>query len=227
MLQRVLEKISGINKFKKIEIGIMISIAMCVIVLNQYTVYKISENEETAIGDSFINKEIDCDAGDFVTDYYVPLGGDGEIVQDTDIDIITTTNTDLPSSCKSIEIYDENLQMLTQLNFKEELNPKLTSSEEFLNLINAQDEGQLKIRLNGKDYIVYFTWATNTRGETRLIVLYSGLNKLGGIWLLSFICYVTLLLIFILVILVHMTNYRSKINLYKKTTKDVRDILNK
>lgn len=225
MLQRVLEKISGINKFKKIEIGIMISIAMCVIVLNQ-SVYKISEIEETAIGDSFINKEIDCDAGDFITDYYVPLGGDEEIVQDTDIEIITA-NTDSSSSCESIEIYDEDLKMLTQVNFKEELNPNLTSSEEFLNLINTQDEGQLKIRLNGKDHVVYFTWADNIKNEKRLIVLYNGHNKIGSVWILTFICYITIFLIFVLIVLVHMTNYRSKINLYKKTTKDVRDILNK
>ena len=226
MLQRVLEKISRINKFKKIEIGIMISIAMCVIVLNQYTVYKISESEGTAIGDSFINNEIDCDAGDFITDYYVPLGGDEEIMQDTDIEIITT-NADLSSSCESIEIYDEDLKMLTQVNFKEELNPNLTSSEEFLNLINTQDEGQLKIRLNGKDHVVYFTWATNTKNEKRLIVLYDGHNKLGSVWILSFIYCIAILLIFVLIVLMHMTNYRSKINLYKKTTKDVRDILNK
>ena len=84
-------------------------------------------------------------------------------------------------------------------------------------------EGQTEITVDDMEQEVYFKWVTNNSGETRLLMVYSAIKIVKGIWLFSFICWMVMILIFVLLIRLHSRSYQDRIDEYRKMTFNLRD----
>ena len=130
-----------------------------------------------------------------------------------------------PDSCKMIEMYDENFEMVFSIQFDKEMAEcnNIHKYPELINLFKESKEGQTTITLGDIDQYVYFQWTSNNRGENRLIVVYSTKEEVQNIWVFTFVCYMVLIMVFILLIRLHHSYYVDKVNQYKKVSKDLND----
>lgn len=135
-----------------------------------------------------------------------------------------------PDSYKMIEIYNESFELLFSLQFDENrkiYNNNIYDHEELLYLLNNTDKGQTLITVGDYKEQVYFEWMTNNKNEKRLVIVYSTKEIVNNIWMFSFICYIILILIFILLIRLHTKNYNDKIYQYKMVSYNFRDEVNR
>jgi len=123
----------------------------------------------------------------------------------------------LPSSYKMIELYDENIDLLFQIQF----NDKIENTEDIhdhpnmMNFFKANQEGQTKIMIDDVEQNVYFKWMDNTRGEHRLLVVYSSIETVQGIWVFHLVSYVIIALVFALLLVLSIRRHNDTISAYK------------
>ena len=123
----------------------------------------------------------------------------------------------LPSSYKMIELYDENIDLLFQIQF----NDKIEKTEDIhdhpnmMNFFKANQEGQTKIMIDDVEQNVYFKWMDNTRGEHRLLVVYSSIETVQGIWIFHLVSYVIIALVFALLLVLSIRRHNDTIAAYK------------
>ncbi len=193
-------KNAGLN----IETLLILLIAGCILFINAFTVRKLNELESAGTSAIFIKDDI-------------------KVIEDEKIR--EEIKEYIPETYKMIELYDENLDILFQAKFNgsdEIIMNDIRKYKNLTELLLSKDEGQTVIDINGKEQSIYFRWVTNTRDEKRLLIVYSTLNKVRGIWLFSFACYITLILVFILLIRLHSKSYHDKINQYHYLTRSLR-----
>lgn len=202
------------NKKKRsiinVETLIILAIAGCIIFLNSFTTSKLFELENAATEAMFIKDGLE----------YVDSNALGE-------EIIKYH----PDSCKMIEIYDESFKLLFSLQFDETThtihNNDIKNHPELVSLLQGNHEGQTAITIDEYNEDVYFQWVTNNRNEKRLVIVYSTKPVVEGIWVFSFVCYLILILIFLLLIRIHTRHYNDKIEQYHKTSINFRDEINR
>jgi len=184
----------------KIETIIIFAIAACMIFLNVFTTSKLSELELVGTEAMFIKDGLTYPESE-------QLGE--EIVKYR------------PDSCKMIEMYDDNFELLFSLQFDENYpihNDNINNHPELLELLTTTKEGQTTIEIGDYTENVYFQWVTNDRNEQRLVIVYSTKEIIENIWIFSFVCYLVIILIFVLLIILHTKEYKEKIKQYKQTT---------
>lgn len=191
------------------EIAIVTLIALCVIFMNFFTLSKIRELEDIANDTIFIKDDLPFieseDLGEELKEY-------------------------LPIAYKMVEIYDPNYQLLFQLNMNSE--PKLDNVNilEYPNIqqmIKSSMEGQSRVLIGDSEENVYFKWIKNSEGDERLIIIYSPINKVKGLWVFSLTSYLILILVFILLIRVHTNSYNEKIKEYTESTISISNSMRK
>lgn len=191
------------------EIAIVTLIALCVIFMNFFTLTKIRELEDIANDTIFIKDDLPFieseDLGEELKEY-------------------------LPIAYKMVEIYDPNYQLLFQLNMNSE--PKLDNVNilEYPNIqqmIKSSMEGQSRVLIGDSEENVYFKWIKNSEGDERLIIIYSPINKVKGLWVFSLTSYLILILVFILIIRVHTNSYNEKIKEYTESTINISNSMRK
>ena len=192
-----------------IDVLIIVVIAACIIFLNSFTTSKLNELEQAGTEAMFIKEGLDYKESE-------QLGE--EIIKYR------------PDSCKMIEMYDESFELLFALQFDKThpiYNYNINNYPELIDLLNKNQEGQTAITIDGYNEDVYFQWVTNSRDEKRLVMVYSTKHIVEDIWVFSFVCYLLLILVFILLIRTHHINYKDKINQYKKVSSNFRDAVNR
>ena len=185
--------------FFNIETSIIIVIAACMIFLNTFTVKKLNELEVARNNAVFLLDEIEFpDQEEFTEEM----------------------KSYLNDSYKMIELYDENFELLFQIQFVDNYKTKgdLINQKDLVSILKNNKEGQTVINIGDSEEDVYFKWITNSRGEERLLLVYSAIKNVRGLWVFSFICWLVLILVFILVIRLHSKNYTEKIEQYKSMT---------
>lgn len=133
----------------------------------------------------------------------------------------------LPSTYKMIEVYDENLDLLFQIQFNESKYAKenITDHPKFINFLKSNEEGQTAITIDNSQQNVYFKWMDNTRGEHRLLLVYSSIDNVKGIWLFHLISYLIIALVFALLLALKIRAHNDKIKSYHMMIDDERNEL--
>lgn len=193
-----------------IETILILMIAVCILFINSYTVRKLNELENNLTTSVFIKQDL-------------KLTNDEVIAEEI--------KNYIPDSCKMVELYDEQLNMLFQAHFNDPADGYVTNDirdyPKLSNLFFTKEEGQAMADINGTEESIYFKWLTNTRGERRLLIIYSAIKKVEGIWVFSLACYITLILVFILLIKVNNDRYNDKIKQYHDLIKSSKnDLIN-
>ena len=200
------------NRFKKsisIETVLVAIIACCLIFLNQFAMHKVKKVEMAVQNSVFIMDHIKFDNSEEFSE---------------------ELKSYLSTSYRMVELYDENIDLLFQIQFSDEFKNKedIKSNEKLLDIIKHNKEGQAIVNMGDVDQAVYFKWVDNNRGERRLLIMYSTKEVISNMWTLSLICYIILILVFALLTRLHLKNYKDKVELYRKNTDNIlQSILNK
>lgn len=192
------------KSFFRIETIIVLLIAGCMIFLNAFTTGKMNELESAGTDAMFIRQDLPYQDSEVLAE---------EIIQYR------------PDTCKMIEMYDENFEMVFSIQFDEEVSTVNDIQEypELISLLKESTEGQTSITINDIEENVYFQWTPNSRGESRLVLVYSTKPKVHNIWVFTFVCYLVLVLVFVLLLILHHREYDDKIKRYKQVAKETSD----
>ena len=185
--------------FFSVETIIILVIAACMLFLNTFTVKKINEIELSRNNAVFLVDDLEFPEQEEFTEELKSY------IQD---------------SYKMIELYDENLELLFQVQFSDSYKSKgdLINQSDLVQILNSNKEGQSTIIIDDDEEDVYFKWITNNRGEERLLMVYSSIRNVKGLWVFSFVCWIVMILVFVLVIRLHSKSYIDRINQYKSMT---------
>lgn len=125
----------------------------------------------------------------------------------------------LPSSCQMIELYDDNFNLIFQVQFTDDINiehkNELKDCKKLINHIQSTQEGQTSFVIGNDEQDIYYKWLTNERGENRLIIVYSDITNVRYLWIIPFICYIVIILVFTLLIRTKMRLMSIKCNQYE------------
>ena len=198
------EKASMIWNLVGLDTLILILIACCMFFLNSYTVTKLNDMQEAKNDAIFIK-------GD------VTFGDEEQFAEE----IINY----LPDTYKMIELYDENLVIGFQVQFNDANIPKddITRYPNIVDILKNNEEGQTRVRIGGTEQDIYFKWLTTSTGERRLLMVYSAVHEITGLWVFSFVCYFVLILVCVLFIRLRYQSLKDNITRYGISTKRIRD----
>lgn len=190
--------------FFNFETIIILVIALCVIFLNSFTTIKMSELESSGNDALFIRQDLPYEDSEILAE---------EIVQYH------------PDTCKMIEMYDENFEMVFSVQFDEKVIEcnNIHNYPELIELLKESKEGQTTITIGDAEEYVYFQWTTNNRNENRLLLVYTAKQEVQNIWIFSFVCYMVMILIFVLLIKMHTCNFSERIKHYRHITQELDD----
>ena len=185
--------------FFSVETIIILVIAACMLFLNTFMVKKINEIQLVRNNAVFLVDDLDFpDQEEFKEEL----------------------KSYLKDSYKMIELYDEEFELLFQIQFNDGYKSKgdLINQKDLISIIKNNKEGQTTITIDNDEEDVYFKWITNSRGEERLLMVYSAIQEVKNLWVFSFVCWFVMILIFVLVIRLHSKSYTDRINQYKSMT---------
>ena len=129
-----------------------------------------------------------------------------------------------------LEIYDESFNQLLRLPLDQN-NHKLVKYDSMKEQKDLQDifmtyqEGYTKMNIDGHDEDIYFSWATTDKGNRELIIVYLSRPVIKMMWAIPFICYLILLLIFVIIIRLKLSIRRAKIDLYNRSSQSVQNAI--
>lgn len=133
-----------------------------------------------------------------------------------------------PDSYKMIEIYTDEFDLMMTLQFitanSRSLN--LHAHPELIDLFKNNAEGHTTLLFGNNDEIkedVYFKWVTGSDENKYLMIVYSSRHPVQNIWIFNFVCYMVLLLVFVLLLYIRLKNYKDKIQQYEQLSNDVRN----
>lgn len=191
------------NHNRLLDTLIIIAIACCVIFINIFTTNKFSDLEKSAHDSVFIIDKL-------------PISEDDEFAEEI--------REFLPDTYKMIELYDENMNLMFQIQFDEgnHYQPSdIREYQEIITRIKNTQEGQARIELDGSEQDFFYKWVVNNKGETRLLIVYSNVEEVENLWVFSFVCYIVIILVFLLLIRLHIRHYKDQSAHYKTISDDV------
>lgn len=135
-----------------------------------------------------------------------------------------------PESCKMVETYDENFNLLVRVMFNETHNHSVDNIKEYpelVNLLKAHDHGHTRIDRGDATEDVYFTWSVMGNGKKCIVIIYTTSPLVKNLWLFNTVCYIVLILIFILLIKLQLKRESDEIKRYNSLVNQSRDIVHK
>lgn len=130
-----------------------------------------------------------------------------------------------PGACKLIDVYGEDLESLFSVQFYDNNtgHAELKDFPDLVNLLRNNAEGHTEVTINGIDENVYFRWSETSRGEHYLVMVYMSQPVVNNLWVFPFVCYMILIMIFILLIRIHIIQHNEKIQYYNALANSRRD----
>ena len=113
---------------------------------------------------------------------------------------------------RSVQFYDNNTG-----------HAELKDFPDLVNLLRNNAEGHTEVTINGIDENVYFRWSETSRGEHYLVMVYMSQPVVNNLWVFPFVCYMILIMIFILLIRIHIIQHNEKIQYYNALANSRRD----
>lgn len=131
-----------------------------------------------------------------------------------------------PDTYKMIEIYTEDFDIMMTLQFIETglKNINLDEYPDLIELFNENEEGHTQLSFSDNEIKedIYFKWVKASDNNKYLMIVYSSRHPVQNIWIFNFVCYIVLLLIFILLLQMHLKNYKDKVQQYEQLSNDLK-----
>ena len=118
-----------------------------------------------------------------------------------------------------IELFSKDFELIFRVQFREDDENKLYDNienhQELMSLFLHNKEGHTNLTIDGEEEDIYFKWTTNNLGEPSLMIIYMARPVVKNLWVFSFICYIILILIFLLVISLKYRMHRQLVREYE------------
>lgn len=207
------------RRFTKIvSVSISILIAICIVFLIQFTNMKFDElinsADEAVLVHQDTNSPIQEELATLIMEYK-------------------------PDACKMIEVYTSDFQPIISFQFlsadpESEVTDSaliedmktITSYPELVELFKENEEGYTTIQIGDTKEDVYFHWVTMaTTGEENLAIMYMSRPVVHDLWIFSFVCYMILILVFVLVMYLILSQNDERIKNYQRISNDVQNTM--
>lgn len=122
-----------------------------------------------------------------------------------------------PESCKLVEIYDEDLNLLIKIEFltnEGKSDQVLSEYPQLVEILTNNESGSTSIETDDVVEYVYFKWAYTESGERILFMVYTAKAQVHSIWVIDALCYAILILVGILMVVVSIRNNHERIRYY-------------
>ena len=129
-----------------------------------------------------------------------------------------------------LEIYDKEYNQLLRLPLDTDPHDSIRydtmkNHTDLQETFSQYDEGYTKMNVDGYDEDIYFSWVITSDGHKQLIIVYLSRPAIKLMWAIPFICYLILLLVFVIIIRIQLSIRRSKIEQYNKSALSVQNAL--
>lgn len=129
-----------------------------------------------------------------------------------------------------LEIYDKEYNQLLRLPLDTDPHDSIRydtmkNHTDLQETFSQYDEGYTKMNVDGYDEDIYFSWVITSDGHKQLIIVYLSRPVIKMMWAIPFICYLILLLVFVIIIRIQLSIRRSKIDQYNKSALSVQNAL--
>lgn len=133
-----------------------------------------------------------------------------------------------PEACKMIEVFSSEFipEFTVQFDTTSQIpENSIKDYPDLLELFKANSEGHTSITIDDKEEDVYFKWVTTSTNEYYLVIIYMSRSKVENLWVFNFVCYLILILVFILLIRLHIIHHNDHIQYYRSLSDNVRSRL--
>lgn len=129
-----------------------------------------------------------------------------------------------PGVYKMIEIYKPNFEIMMTLQFatSDDYSTDLKQYPDLIELFYTHEEGHTSLTINEKEEDIYFKWTEGSTGEKYLIIVYASRVPVKNLAVFDFVCYMVLILMFILLIRIRMKHFNEQVKHYRAIQDDVR-----
>jgi hypothetical protein len=134
-------------------------------------------------------------------------------------------------ACTMIETYEPDLNLILRVCLDEEemqdykyMNIK--DNPRLVRVFQNYKEGYTRFPVGNVEQDIYFQWSVKADGTKRMAIVYLERPTVKNLWILPFICYLELILIFILVARTLLLFGRDSINIYSHSTNSMRSRIN-
>jgi hypothetical protein len=198
------------NNNAKVEIFLVVLIALCMLTLIHVSTSKM--NEVLSTNNSILLREnpdkvLDGLLGKEIVKYH-------------------------PDPHTMMEVYDEKFNTIISVPFDNDNDHNkhrsinLVEYDGLRALYTKYPEGHSRIQIGDIEEDVYFRWTeASSDSKKRLAIIYIARPIVKNLWMIPFLCYLILILIFILVVRLRVSCQQDRINYYKKTSARVQNLL--
>lgn len=133
--------------------------------------------------------------------------------------------------CTMMEVYDSDFNMIISVPFETDDNHQkhapvnLKAYDTLRELYNKYPEGHTRLVIGEYEEDIYFRWTETNDSKKRLAVIHISRPIVKNIWMIPFLCYLILILIFILVVRLRVSCQKDRINYYQKTSTRVQNLI--
>lgn len=136
-----------------------------------------------------------------------------------------------PRPYKMIEIYDADLKLTFRIQFRGEVinaRDDITNHPELIEYFRTHSEGHTYYTINNDETDVYFRWCKmDDQHEEQLVIIYTSRVQETSYWMHSLICYLILMLSFMIVIVGMLRRGREKVHQYQANQSNIFDSINR
>ena len=194
------------NKYFTFETCIIYMIAICVIAMINLSNYKINEifasQQESLLSRDISTNDIHDELENAIIEFR-------------------------PDLCKMIEIYSLDFDQLLKMEFnpdqEKDNNNDIQDYPKLMNLLSNNTEGHTTIRTENEEEDVYFRQIELSNGQKCIMIIYMTRPIVEHLWIISFLGYIILILVFILLIYSYHQRQFEAIKYYKSLSKNVQD----
>ena len=131
-----------------------------------------------------------------------------------------------PESCKMIELFSQNFELIFRVQFRENDESRsydsIKNHPELMDLFLNNKNGHANITVDGEEEDIYFEWTTTNTGDAALMIIYMARPVVKNLWLFSFVCYMILFLVFLLIIIMKYRMHKQLIREYENLQNSIK-----
>lgn len=132
-----------------------------------------------------------------------------------------------PETCKLIEVYNSNYEPMFDVQFGtsiQDTNP-ITDYPELIDILENSPEGHTEFTQDDQIEYIQYQWVSTSDDEQALIIIYMTKPIVKNLWVFSFICYLILILVFVIIIRMNLINSRNRIRQYNHASMHMHNML--
>ena len=132
--------------------------------------------------------------------------------------------------CTITETYDSDFTMRLRVPFSNDDREQhrafsIKENDGLKEIFNKYPEGHTRMRIGEIQQDIYFRWTDTNDGQRRLVIVYLSRPIVKNLWIIPSLCYFILILIFILVVRLRISYQKDRIAYYQKNSTNIQNIL--